>query len=79
MHRLDRHELVEALSVTPGEKPPARVEIRRAGVGVLDRDGEELEEAARSTGAGRSNQRRHDISGAGRGRNSTVAGWHKSL
>jgi hypothetical protein len=50
MHGLDRDELIEAFVFTPGEEPAARVVIGRPGIRVLDRDGEELEEAARSTG-----------------------------
>ena len=61
VHGLDRHELIEAPGVAPGEEAPAGVEIGRAGIRVLDRDGEEFEEAARSTGASRGDDRRHDL------------------
>ena len=37
------------------------MKIRRARVRVADRDGEELEEAARSTGASRGDDCRHDL------------------
>ena len=51
MHWLDRDQFIDAFGVAPGEEAPAGVKIGRAGIRVLDRDGEELEEAARSTGA----------------------------
>ena len=65
MHGLDRNQLVKAFQFAPGEEAPAGVEIGPAGVRVLDGDGEELEEAARSTGASRGDDRRHDHIAAG--------------
>jgi len=65
VHRLDRDQLVEAFGFAPGEEPPAGVEICRAGVRVFDRDGEELEVAAGSTGASRGDDCRHDQITAG--------------
>jgi hypothetical protein len=47
-------------TIAPGEEAPASVKIRRARVRVVDGDGEEFEEAARGSIAGRRDDRRHD-------------------
>jgi hypothetical protein len=49
MHRFDVGDLIDVgARFAPGEEAPAGVEIGGAGVRVLDRDGEEFEEAARA-------------------------------
>ena len=60
MHRLDVGELAELVALAPGEEAPAGVEVGRAGVLVVDRDGEEFQEAARRRVAGVGDDRRHD-------------------
>jgi hypothetical protein len=58
VHRFDVGDLIEVgARFAPGEEAPAGVEIGGAGVRVLDRDGEEFEEAARAVVAGGGNQR----------------------
>jgi hypothetical protein len=53
MHRFDVGDLIDVgARFAPGEEAPPGVEIGGAGVRVLDRDGEEFEEAARAVVAG---------------------------
>jgi hypothetical protein len=56
VHRLDARELGNILvPIAPGEESPAGMEIRRAAVWVLDRNGEEIQVAAHglvATGGG---------------------------
>ena len=57
LHRFDVGDLIDVgARFAPGEEAPAGVEIGGAGVRVLDRDGEEFEEAARAVVAGGGDQ-----------------------
>ena len=59
MHRLDVDQLPEAARVAPGEEAPAGAVVGFAGAGVIDSDGEELQEATRGSVASRRDDRRH--------------------
>ena len=57
VHRFDVGDLIDVgARFAPGEEARAGVEIGGAGVRVLDRDGEEFEEAARAVVAGGGDQ-----------------------
>ena len=81
MHRFDVGDLIDVgARFAPGEEAPAGVEIGGAGVRVLDRDGEEFEEAARAVVAGGGNQRGcHGRPSVGDARHGAGFGWRQVL
>jgi len=58
-HRLDDDQLFEAARVAPGEEAPAGAVVGSAGAGVIDSDGEKLQEAPPGLVAGCRDDRRH--------------------
>ena len=81
MHRFDVGDLIDVgARFAPGEEAPAGVEIGGAGVRVLDRDGEEFEEAARAVVCGGDDQRgRHGGPSVGDARHGAGFGWRQVL
>jgi hypothetical protein len=82
MHRLDVDEFGDVVApIAPGKEAPAGVEIRRARVGVVDRDGEEFEKAAHGLFAAGRDDRGHDHRPVRPpcfyGRQRRGFGWHK--